>query len=104
MIPHKLKVTGMDLNHTKVNIDGNDMKCRSVVVDMGLDHIHSATIELDCVPEIDADSWITYGFTPETVEQAIGVIKSKLKNGDYDEKRQLIVELEKLVDEMSYLY
>ena len=103
MIPHKLKVTGMDLNHAKVNIDGNDIKCRSVVVDMGLDHIHSATIELDCAPEIDADSWITYGFTPKTVKQAIGVIKSKLKNGEYEEKCQLIVELEKAVDDVNCL-
>ena len=103
MIAHKLKVNGIDLAHANISVDDVPMKCSALKVDMAVDQIHSATIEMEtlAVPEIEIDSWVTFGFTPETVEQAIAVLKSAFKNNDYDKKRDLICKLEEMIEKIK---
>lgn len=103
MIPHKLKVNGIDLAHAKISVDDVPMRCSALKVDMAVGQIHSATIEMETltVPEIEIDSWVTLGFTPETVEQAIAVLKSAFKNNDYAKNRDLIRKLEKMIEEIE---
>lgn len=101
MVAHKLKVDGMDLAHAHITLDDKPIKARELKIDMGVDRIHSATIEMETlsVPEVDIESFITFGFTPETVEQALGVIRSAFKNDSYDTQKNIIRELEKIIDE-----
>ena len=101
MVAHKLKVDGTDLAHANITLDDKPIKARELKIDMGVGRIHSATIEMETlsVPEVDIESFITFGFTPETVEQALGVIRSVFKNDSYDTQKNIIRELEKIIDE-----
>lgn len=100
---HKLKVDGIDLAHARISVDDKPIGARTLKVDMALNQIHSATIEMEtlCVPNIDIESFITFGFTPETVDQAIAVLKSALKNNDYAKNRDLICKLEEMIEEIE---
>jgi len=101
MVTHKLKVDGTDLAHAHIYLDDKPIKARKLKIDMDVGSIHSATIEMETlsVPEVDIESFITFGFTPETVEQALGVIRSVFKNDSYDTQKNIIRELEKIIDE-----
>lgn len=96
MITHKLKVEGIDLGHAKISIDNVPMRCRAVNVDMAVDQIHSTKIVMESVPEIDIETWVTFEFTPQTIEQALKVVESALKNGNYE--REIINRLEEIID------
>ena len=96
MVAHKLKVDGIDLEHAQIYLDDKPIRAREVKIDMGVDRLHSATIEVNGVPDIDIEAYVTLDFTPETVEQAIAIIKSKLKNSDYVEIKELIQEIGEL--------
>ena len=104
MVTHKLKVDGTDLAHANIYLDDKPIQVRELNIDMGVDSIHSATIEMETltVPDVDIDSFITFGFTPATVEQALGVIRSVFKNDSYDTQRHVVNELEKIIDDYEY--
>ena len=104
MVAHKLKVDGMDLAHANITLDDKPIRARKLKIDMAVDSIHSATIEMETltVPDVDIDSFITFGFTPETVEQALGVLRSVFKNDSYDTQKHVVNELEKIIDDYAY--
>lgn len=103
MVAHKLKVDGMDLAHAHIYLDDKPIIAREVKIDMGVDRIHAATIEMETlsVPDIDIEAFITFGFTPETVDQAIAVLKSAFRNNDYAKNRDLICKLEEMIEEIK---
>lgn len=100
MLVHKLKVDGIDLAHAHIYLDDKPIRAREVKIDMGVDRIHSATIKMETlsVPDVDIEAFITFGFTPETVDQAIGVINSALKNGDYPEQTEILEKLARVIE------
>ena len=100
MLAHKLKVDGIDLAHAQIYLDDKPIRARELKIDMGVDRIHAATIEMETlsVPDVDIEAFITFGFTPETVDQAIGVINSALKNGDYPEQTEILKKLESVIE------
>lgn len=104
MVAHKLKVDGMDLAHAHIYLDDKPIKARELKIDIGVGRIHSATIEMEAltVPDVDIDSFITFGFTPETIEQALGVIRSVFKNNSIDTQKHVVNELEKIIEDYEY--
>ena len=100
MVAHKLKVDGMDLAHAQIYLDDKPIRAREVKIDMGVDRIHAATIEMETlsVPDVDIEALITFSFTPETVDQAIGVLDSALKNGDYPEQKEILKKLASVIE------
>jgi hypothetical protein len=100
MVAHKLKVDGMDLAHAQIYLDDKPIRARAVKIDMGVDRIHAATIKMETlsVPDVDIEAFITFEFTPETVDQAIGVINSALKNGDYPEQAEILKKLTSVIE------
>lgn len=98
---HRLKVEGMDLGHAKVSIDDKSFPCRAVNVDMRVDQIHSATVELDCAPDIDIEAFITFGFTPDTVKQAVAVLRSELDKEKHLPKSETYEQLENLLEDFG---
>ena len=98
---HRLKVEGMDLGRAKVSIDDKSFRCSAVNVDMRVDQIHSATIELNCVPDIDIQAFITFGFTPDTVEQAVAVLRSALDKEKFLPKSETYEQLENLLEDFG---
>lgn len=99
MLAHKLKVDGMDLAHAHITLDDKPIRAREVKIDMGIDRIHSATIEMETlsVPDVDIEAFITFGFTPETVDQAIEIIRSALKADDFEKKQKVLKKLVELI-------
>ena len=103
MLAHKLKVDGMDLAHAQIYLDDKPIRARELKIDMGVDRIHAATIEMETVsvPDVDIEALITFGFTPETVEQAIEIIRSALKSDDFEKKQKVLKKLVELVETVN---
>lgn len=99
MVAHKLKVDGIDLEHAQIYLDDKPIRAREVKIDMGVDRIHSATIKMETlsVPDVDIEAFITFEFTPETVDQAIEIIRSALKSDDFEKKQKVLKKLIELV-------
>ena len=83
----------MDFAHAKIYVNDTEIKARSLKLDMAVDMVHSATIECSCCPEIECESWVTYGFTPETVEESLKIIESALENGTEWDKVNLLTRI-----------
>lgn len=102
MNSHKVKIDGIDLGHAKIFIDGVQIPCRAINVDMAVDQAHSTTVTMEnlLVPDIEIDSLVTFDFTPQTVEQALAVIKSTLNNRKPEECTDLLNQIRDTIDEV----
>ncbi len=103
MVAHKLKVDGVDLAHANIYLDDKPISAREIKIDMGVDRIHSTTIEMETlsVPDVDIDSFITFGFTPTTVEQALGVIQGALCNSSNEDKNYMLNKLKDILEKLN---
>lgn len=81
---HNLKIKGIDEAHASVYVDDNPVRCFSVNLDMGIDRMHSATIGLVTVPDVDIEAMITYRYTPDTIEAALKLVETELKRNNKD--------------------
>ena len=66
---------------TKCYIDGNKIKnVKSIDFRVAVDEIPQFTFETMGLPEIDMGGDIKFRFTPETVQQAVVVLRNELMN------------------------
>ena len=82
---HRVKITQSQesFSNTEVYIDDLPVKASMVDVHMEYGCIHQTDIKLNCEPDLEYTSLVTFDFSPKTIKTAVDVLKIALKRNDF---------------------
>lgn len=76
---NNLKITKTQTGYD-ICLDSKPISAYQAFIDLRAGEIPKATLKLLTAPKIDTDAYIEFDFTPDTLSEALGIVRSTLKN------------------------
>lgn len=80
MLMHNLSIKRNEQGSYNVELDSKPISAYQASMEWRVDEIPRATIKMFNAPEVDTDAYIEFDFTPDTLSEALGIVRSTLKN------------------------